>query len=86
MYQYLYLYIYIFYTLCDTQWWFLTFYTHIIVGTYSGAVAKRGVGTALVSEALNVASKHGIDTVQCMALSLYTQKMCQKFSFEEFNR
>ena len=53
---------------------------------FSGAVAKRGVGTALVSEALAVASKHNIGTVQCMALSLYTQKMCQKFNFEEFNR
>ena len=52
----------------------------------SSAVAKRGVGTALVSEALAVASKNGIDTVQCMALSLYTQKMCQKYNFEEFNR
>ena len=53
---------------------------------FSGTVAKRGIGTALVSEALNVASKHGINVVQCMALSLYTQKMCQRFNFEEFNR
>ena len=53
---------------------------------FSAAVAKRGVGTALVSEALTAASKNGIDTVQCMALSLYTQKMCQRFNFEEFNR
>ena len=58
----------------------------ILTNSCSGEVAKRGVGTALVQEALAVASKNGIDTVQCMALSLYTQKMCQKYNFEEYNR
>ena len=54
--------------------------------TTSITVAKRGIGSALVSEALRVASKNGIKAIQCMALSLYTQKLCQRFNFEEISR
>ena len=52
----------------------------------SKAAAGRGIASALMGEALNVASKAGIRGLECMALSLYTQRICQRLNFQDVNR
>ena len=52
----------------------------------SESAGGRGIGSALMEEAANVAAKAGITSIQCMALSTYTQKICERLNFRSANR
>lgn len=49
----------------------------------SQSVARQGIGHLLLQESLKVGKTNGFEAIQCMALSLFTQKICLKQNFEE---
>ena len=50
---------------------------------FSQNIAKQGLGKLLMAESMKMAKQNGFDGVQCMALSLYTQKICVKQGFDK---
>ena len=50
---------------------------------FSQSVTRQGVGQALMKEALKIATENGYEVIQCMALSLYTQKICEKLNYKQ---
>ncbi len=46
---------------------------------------RRGVGTALIREALSHGRRKGFESAQCMALSAHTQRICSNLGMRELN-
>ena len=46
----------------------------------------KGLATAMIQRGLDQSSTEGYEAAQCMALSIYTQKICARLGFETVSR
>ena len=53
---------------------------------FSISLTGQGIGKGLMEESINIAKTNGFEVIQCMALSYYTHKICEKQGYEVLYR